>query len=70
MKNLKKVLALVLVVASVLSFATVASAASFTDKDSITNTEAVNMLADLGVINGFTDGFLPPHRNSHPRSDG
>ena len=30
MKNLKKVLALVLVVASVLSFATVASAASFT----------------------------------------
>lgn len=60
MKNLKKVLALVLVVASVLSFATVASAASFTDKDSITNTEAVNMLADLGVINGFTDGSYRP----------
>ena len=60
MKNLKKVLALVLVVATVLSFATVASAASFTDNAAITNNEAVSMLADLGVINGFTDGSFKP----------
>lgn len=57
MRNLKKVLALVLVVASLL---TVASAASFTDAKSIKNTEAVGLLTDLGVVNGFTDGSYRP----------
>ena len=62
MKNLKKVLALVLVVATLLSFATVASAA-FTDASSIKYTEAVDVLTGIGVINGYTDNSFRPEAN-------
>lgn len=55
MKNLKKVLALVLVVAMMASFAVGASAA-FKDADKITYTTAVDVLSGLGVINGYADG--------------
>ena len=55
MKNLKKVLALVLVVAMMASFAVGASAA-FKDADKITYTTAVDVLTGLGVINGYADG--------------
>jgi hypothetical protein len=60
MKNLKKVLAMVLVVAMVASFAVTASATSFTDDASINYTTAVEVLTGLGVINGRTDGAFHP----------
>ena len=63
MKNLKKVLALVLVVAMMASFAVSASAASFTDNDKIVYNDAVGLLSDLDVINGFTDGSFNPEGN-------
>lgn len=63
MKNLKKVLALVLVVAMMASFAVSASAASFTDNDKIVYNDAVDLLSDLDVINGFTDGSFNPEGN-------
>jgi len=58
MKNLSKVLALVLVVAMVFSLAVSAGAAvSFKDDASINYDEAVQLLAALDVINGYdTDG--------------
>ena len=46
MKNFKKVLALVLAIATILSFATIASAATadFKDAKDVTHTEAVDVL--------------------------
>ena len=63
MKNLKKVLALVLVVAMMASFAVSASAATFTDNDKIVYDDAVKLLSDLDVVNGFTDGSFNPEGN-------
>lgn len=63
MKNLKKVLALVLVVAMMASFAVSASAASFTDQDEIVYDNAVDLLSALDVVNGFTDGSYMPEGN-------
>ena len=63
MKNLKKVLALVLVVAMMASFAVSAGAASFTDNDKIVYNDAVKLLSNLDVINGFTDGSFNPEGN-------
>ena len=55
MKNLKKVLALVLTVAMVLSFTIAAGA--FSDTTTYAkNTEAVDVMSMLKVINGYTDG--------------
>lgn len=64
MKNFKKVLALVLAVATLLSFATVASAATADYKDAkdVKNTEAVDILSTIGVLNGYTDGEYKPNR--------
>ena len=62
MKNLKKVLALVLVVATLMGFATVASA-KFTDSSSIEQTEAVEVMTLINVINGYTDGSFRPDAN-------
>ena len=66
MKNLRKVLALVLVVASIMSFALVSNAAQvdFADDAKITKAEAVDLLSALGVINGIkqadgTTDFMP-----------
>ena len=61
MRNLKRVLSLVMAVAMLIGLMVVsASAAStydnFTDKDEIVNTEAVNTMVSLGVINGKEDG--------------
>ena len=59
MKNFKKVLALVLAVATVLSFAVMANAAdAFTDSAAITHTEAVDVLTGIGVIDGFEDNGI------------
>jgi hypothetical protein len=61
MKNFKKVLALVLAVATLLSFATIASAATSADyKDAAAiekngQTEAVDVLSYIGVLAGYPD---------------
>jgi len=62
MKNLKKVLALVLVVAMVMGLA-ITSNAAFKDASSIKHTEAVDVVSAIGVINGFTDGSYKPSDN-------
>ena len=55
MKNFKKVLALVLAIATLLSFATVASAATadFKDAADIKYTEAVDVLSAIKVLEGY-----------------
>ena len=58
MKNLKKVLALVLAFAC--AFTMFASAA-FTDQADIKATDAVDMLVALGVVDGFEDGSFQPN---------
>ena len=58
MKNLKKILALVLAFAC--AFTMFAGAASFTDEADIQAKDAVNMLTQLGVIEGYEDGSFNP----------
>lgn len=58
MKNLKKVLALVLAFACAF---TMFAGAAFTDAADIEQTQAVDMLSALGVINGYTDGSFKPN---------
>ena len=62
MKNLKRILALVLCLAMVMGLAISAGATSFTDDDSISedNATAVEVLTSLGIINGYTDGSFQP----------
>lgn len=68
MKNFKKVLALVLAVATVFSFAAMATAADveykdLTDTASIEHVEAVKVLTGIGVINGYEDKTFKPAEN-------
>ncbi|MBR5543350.1 MAG: S-layer homology domain-containing protein [Oscillospiraceae bacterium] len=60
MKNLKKVLALVMVFA--LSFSLFASAVGFTDATDIDENyqDDVNMLVELGILGGYPDGTFRP----------
>lgn len=61
MKNFRKVLALVLVVATLFSFvAMTASAKEYTDGDKVSYTEAVDVLTAIGILNGYTDGTYRP----------
>ena len=69
MKNFKKVLALVLAVATLLSFATIAGAyttsADYKDASTIASdkyTEAVDVLSAIGVLNGYGDGTFKPEQ--------
>ncbi len=57
MKNLKKVLALVLAFACAF---TMFAGAAFTDEADIQAKDAVNMLTALGVIEGYEDGSFDP----------
>ena len=60
MKNLKKVLALVLVIASLMGMATMASATKsddYSDADSITHIEAVDVMSTIGVFDGISGAF-------------
>ncbi len=60
MKNLKKVLALVLVIASLMGMATMASATKsddYSDADSITHVEAVDVMSPIGVFDGISGAF-------------
>ena len=76
MKNLKRVLTLVLAVAMMFSIAAVASAntivggynetagsKAYADYDSIANKEAVDVLTELTVLDGFEDGNYHPEKN-------
>ena len=61
MRNLKRVLSLVMAVAMLVGLMVVSASAAgtyedFTDKDEIVNTEAVQTMVSLGVINGKEDG--------------
>ena len=61
MRNLKRVLSLVMAVAMLVGLMVVSASAAgtyedFTDKDEIENTEAVQTMVSLGVINGKEDG--------------
>ena len=58
MKNLKKVLALVLAFACAF---TMFAGAAFTDRADIKATDAVDMLVALGVVDGFEDGSFQPN---------
>ena len=61
MRNLKKVLALVVAVAMIASMGLVASAASYSDVAANAKyADAVNLLSNLGVINGYEDGTFRP----------
>ncbi len=59
MRTLKKTLALVLVLAMMFSLCITASA-DFADQEDIQNELAVNVLTELGVINGMPDGTFAP----------
>lgn len=60
MKNLKKVLALVLAFAC--AFTMFAGAASYSDQADIQHSEAVDMLSALGVLQGYPDGSFGPDK--------
>ena len=61
MKNLKKVLALVLAVVMIMGTVAVASAKDYTDvKTTDTYADAIDILSSLGILDGFTDGTFKP----------
>lgn len=64
MKNLRKVFAMVLVIAMAFSMVTIASAATpkvqdYADASSIKQTEAVDLLTAVGILNGINGSFNP-----------
>ncbi len=59
MRNLKKILALVLSLMMVLSVMVTASAADFSDADEIQYAEAVDVLNGLGILTGSQGKFAP-----------
>ena len=66
MRNLKKVLSLVLCVAMMLSVMVMSTGAtSFTDEDEFSDNyaEAAEVLTGMGVINGYEDGSFQPKDN-------
>ncbi|MDY3014729.1 MAG: S-layer homology domain-containing protein [Evtepia sp.] len=63
MRNLKKVLSLVLCLAMMLSIMVMGAGAAFTDQDKIVNKEAVDMCSALNIINGYEDNSYRPEGN-------
>ena len=59
MRNLKKILALVLSLMMVLSVMVTASAADYSDADEIQYTEAVDLMSALGILKGADGKFDP-----------
>lgn len=62
MRNLKKSLCLVLSLAMMLSVMVMGTGAVYTDQASIKNTEAVDVLTALDVLDGYTDGSFRPNK--------
>ena len=63
MKNLKKVLALVLAVVMIMSVVTVASAKTYTDVKATDNyADAIDALSSLKILDGFEDGEFKADR--------
>ena len=60
MRNLKKILALVLALVMSMSLVTIANASDFTDADDITYEEAADVMSTIGVIEGYEDGSFDP----------
>lgn len=63
MKNFRKVLALVLVVATLFSFVAMASAkslADYKDAEAVSYDEAVAVLSAIGILNGYEDDTFKP----------
>ena len=66
MRNLKRVLSLALASVMLLGMMVIGAgaadktAADLTDMDKVTNTEAVNLMVDLGIIEGKPDGSFAP----------
>ena len=60
MRNLKKILALVLALVLSLSLVTIASGADFNDADEIELTEAVDVMTAIGVLEGHNTGDFAP----------
>ena len=58
---MKKFLSLMLAMIMVMSLVTVgAGAADFTDEETIQYNEAVAVMAELGILGGYTDGAFRP----------
>ena len=66
MKNLRKVLAVVLVIALAFSVMAVASA-TYTDDSNVNYKTAVGVMTGIGVLNEMFGRQFRPHRVSHPR---
>jgi len=62
MRNLKKVLCLVLSLAMMLSVMVMGTGAVYTDQASIKNTEAVDVLTALNILEGYQDGSFRPNK--------
>ena len=60
MRNLKKILALVMALVMSMSLVTIANAADFTDDSEISYKEAVDVMTAIGVIDGYDDGSFDP----------
>ena len=60
MRNLKKILALVMALVMSMSLITIANASDFTDSDDITYEEAADVMNAIGIIEGFEDGSFDP----------
>lgn len=61
MRNLKRVLTMVMAIAMLMSLLVVGtSAANFSDDSKIVNAEAVDTMSALNIINGRTDGSFDP----------
>ena len=66
MKNFRKVLALVLVVATLFSFASIAGAktlADYEDADKVSYEAAVDVLSAIEILNGYEDDTFKPTNN-------
>lgn len=64
MKNLKKLMSVILTVAMLMSFAVSTSAATFADVDETSTAyEAVEVLAALGILTGKDEGNFDPEAN-------